>query len=116
MTSITIFVGNAPYSAERPYTALRFAYSALIAGHSVKMFFFEDGIFTLKKDQNPAKIYNVQEWVNQCLEEDNFEVAVCGVCMKARGMNKEELIKGIKLGTMEAAVQMTVESEKQLFF
>jgi sulfur relay (sulfurtransferase) complex TusBCD TusD component (DsrE family) len=116
MTSIMIFIGSGPYTTERPYTALRFAYSALIEGHTVKMFAFEDAIFALRNNQNPSDIYNLQEWVARCFEEPGFEIASCGVCMKARGMAQKEVIEGVKMGTMEMAVAWTVECEKQLFF
>ena len=107
MVLITIFVGTGPYTTERPYTALRFAYTALLDENKVKMFFFEDGIFALKKNQNPSDIYNIQEWVQNCFDEDGFEIAACGVCMKARG---------VQTGTMEKAVEWTIQSDKQLFF
>ena len=116
MVSFTLFVGTGPYTTERPYTALRFAYTALLDDNSVKIFFFEDGIFALKKNQNPANVYNIQEWIQNCQEEDDFEIAACGVCMKARGMDASELIDGIKVGTMEMAVEWTKQGDKQLFF
>ncbi len=116
MVSITLFVGTGPYTAERPFTALRFAYTAQLDENTVKMFFFEDGIFALKKNQNPSNIYNIQEWVQNCFEEKDFEIAACGVCMKARGVDASELIDGVKIGTMEMAVEWTKQSDKQLFF
>ncbi len=116
MVLITIFVGTGAYSTERPYTALRFAYTALLDENKVKMFFFEDGIFALKKNQNPSNIYNIQEWIQNCFDEENFEIASCGVCMKARGVDQAELIDGIQTGTMEMAVEWTKQSDKQLFF
>jgi uncharacterized protein involved in oxidation of intracellular sulfur len=115
MVTITIFVGQGPYTAERPFTALRFAYTALLDNNPVKMFFVEDGIWCLKKGQDPANIYKIEEWVQKCLGE-KAEIAACGVCMKARGMADEELIPGVKKGTMELAVEMVKKSDKQLFF
>ncbi len=116
MVSFTIFVGTGAYTAERPYTALRFAYTALLDGNPINMFFFEDGIFALKKKQQPANTYNVEEWVNLCLEEEGFKVAACGVCMKARGVGTSELIPGVSTGTMELAVEWTKQGDKELFF
>ena len=116
MVLFTIFIGTGPYTTERPYTALRFAYTALLDDNSVKMFFFEDGIFSLKKNQNPSNIYNIQEWVQNCFDEDGFEIAACGVCMKARGVDPKELMDGVQTGTMEKAVEWTIKSDKQLFF
>ena len=61
------------------------------------MFLFEDAIFAAKKGQNPADCYNIQEWLEKCLEEEKFKVAACGVCMKGRGMVKGELIEGLNI-------------------
>lgn len=116
MVTITIFIGQGPYSHERAYTALRLAYTALIDNNKVKMFFYEDGIFNLKKNQNPANIYNIQEWVQKCLDEEGCEIAACGVCMKARGVDPSELMDKVKTGTMELALAYVKESDKQLSF
>jgi uncharacterized protein involved in oxidation of intracellular sulfur len=117
MVSFCIILGSGPYTHERPFTTLRFCYTALLDGNKVKLFCFEDAIFALKKGQNPTNVYNIEEWVKKCQEEgENFEVAACGVCMKARGVDSTELILGVKTGTMEMAVQWAKESDKQLFF
>ncbi|OLS12193.1 MAG: hypothetical protein RBG13Loki_4195 [Promethearchaeota archaeon CR_4] len=115
MVTITIFVGQGPYTAERPFTALRFAYTALLDNNLVKMFFVEDGIWCLKKGQDPANIYKIEEWVQKCIDE-GAEITACGVCMKGRGMADTELMAGVKKGTMEMAVEMVKAGDKQLFF
>lgn len=116
MVSIAIILGSGPYTTERPYTALRFAYTALLDDNEVNMFLFEDAIFIAKKGQNPADVYNIQEWLGKCFEEEKFTIAACGVCMKGRGMVKDELIKGVTIGTMENLLEIVKKSDKQLFF
>src|SRR5271157_3836239 len=101
MTSITVFLGAGPYTHERPYTALRFVYTALTNENQVKLFCYEDGIYALRQNQNPQDIYNIQEWVQKCLDDPNCEIAACGICMKARGVLEQELLSGIKVGTMD---------------
>jgi len=116
LVEISIIIGSGPYSTERPYTAFRFAYSALLDDNKVTVFLFEDAIFAAKKNQNPSNIYKIEEWINKCLEENNFEIAACGVCMKGRGMSNEELIPGVQVGTMEMCLDWVKQSDKQLFF
>jgi len=115
MTSISIMIGDGPYTKERPFTALRFAYTAALDENTVKIFLFEDAIFCVKKNQAPANIYNIQEWLQKCLDE-GVEITACGVCMKARGVDASELIPGVKTGTMEMALENVKSCEKQLFF
>jgi uncharacterized protein involved in oxidation of intracellular sulfur len=116
MVSIAIFIGSGPYTHERPYTALRLAYTALVDENPVKIFFVEDGIFCLKKNQNPANIYNILEWVQKCMKEKSCEIIACGVCLKARGVDPSELIEGVKAGTMDDALRIVKECDKQLVF
>ena len=89
----TIAIGSGQYTQERPYTLLRFAYTALLEGHKVNIFLVEDGIWVGKKDQDPKTYDNVGKWLADVIEE-GAKVLVCGVCMKARGMLEEELLLG----------------------
>ena len=116
MTSITVFIGAGPYTHERPYTALRFAYTALTNDNPVKIFCYEDGIFALRQNQDPQNTYNIQEWVQKCLDDEKCEIAACGVCMKARGVLESELIPGVKVATMDLAVQWVTETDKSVSF
>jgi tRNA 2-thiouridine synthesizing protein D len=115
MTSIAVVIGSAPYTKERPYTALRFVNTALLDGHSVKLFLVEDGIFVAKKSQNPTEYPNLVEWLEQGLEE-GLVVKACGVCLKARGVAKEELVEGVGLGSMHDFVSFVADSDKCIFF
>jgi len=40
--TFTIAIGNGQYTTERPYTMLRFAYTALLEGHKVNIFLVEE--------------------------------------------------------------------------
>ena len=47
----TVVIGDGAYTKERPYTMLRFAYTALLDDHKINIFLVEDGIFVGKKNQ-----------------------------------------------------------------
>ncbi|MFX0102639.1 MAG: DsrE/DsrF/TusD sulfur relay family protein [Candidatus Hodarchaeota archaeon] len=115
MASIAVIIGSAPYTKERPYTALRFINTALLDGHSVKLFLVEDGIFVAKKSQNPTEYPNLIEWLEQGLEE-GLVAKACGVCLKARGIAKEDLVDGVEVASMHDLVSMVAESDKSVFF
>lgn len=110
----TVVIGNAAYTSERPYTMLRFAYTALLEGHKVNIFLVEDGVFVGKQNQNPSTYDNVEKWLRDVLEEGGI-VQACGVCIKARGVSAEELIEGIEVTTMNGFVDMCVQADNILF-
>lgn len=114
MTIFTIVIGDGPYTKERPFTMLRFAFTALLDGHSVNLFLLEDGIFVGKKNQDPATYDNIGNWMKDVLSE-GANVKACGVCMKARGVSDGELIDGIEKTSMNTLVDMCQEADNILF-
>jgi len=112
--TFTVVIADGPYTKERPYTMLRFAYTALLEDHKVNIFLVEDGIFVGKQNQGPASYDNLGKWMRDVISEGGV-VKACGVCMKARGMTEDELIKGIQKTTMNGLVDMCVEADRVLF-
>ena len=110
----TVVIGDGPYTSERPYTMLRFAYTALLEGHKISIFLVEDGIYAGKKNQDPATYDNVGKWMADVIEEGAI-VKACGVCMKARGISEDELMEGISKTSMHGFVDMCAESDNILF-
>ena len=110
----TVVIGDGQYTKERPYTMLRFSYTALLEDHKVNIFLVEDGIYVGKKNQDPTTYDNVGKWMKNVVEE-GAKVLVCGVCMKARGMADDELMDGLKKTTMAGFVKMCEEADNILF-
>jgi uncharacterized protein involved in oxidation of intracellular sulfur len=44
------------------------------------------------------------------------KVAACGTCLRARGIEKDDLIEGIEVGTMMTLAHWIKESQKILSF
>ena len=112
--TFTIIIADGAYTKERPFTMLRFAYTALLEDHKINIFLVEDGIFVGKKKQDPVSYDNLEKWMKDVISE-GATVKVCGVCMKARGVTEEELIEGIQKTTMNGLVEMCVEADNVLF-
>jgi len=110
----TVVIGNGAYTSERPYTMLRFAYTALLDGHKINIFLVEDGIFVGKKNQDPTTYDNVGKWMTDVIQE-GANIKACGVCMKARGLMDEELMDGISKTTMHGFLEMCEEADNILF-
>ena len=112
--TFTIVIADSAYTKERPYTMLRFAYTALLDDHKVNIFLVEDGVFVGKKNQSPAKYDNVGKWMKDVVEEGAI-VKACGVCTKARGVSADELIDGIEITTMNGFLDMCVAADQIIF-
>ena len=112
--TFTIVIGDGAYSKERPYTMVRFAYTALLDGNKVNIFLVEDGIFVGKKNQDPNIFDNVGKWIKDILEEGAI-IKACGVCMKSRGLLDDELIDGIEKTTMNGFLDMCMGADNILF-
>lgn len=112
--TFTIIIADGAYTKERPFTMLRFAYTALLEDHRINIFLVEDGIFVGKKNQDPSAYDNVGKWMKDVISE-GATVKACGACMKARGITEDELIEGIKKTTMNGLVEMCVEADNVLF-
>ena len=110
----TIAIGSGQYTKERPYTMLRFAYTALLGGHKVNIFLVEDGIWVGKKNQDPKGYDNVGKWLKDVIDE-GAKVLACGVCMGARGMSEDELMEGVSKTTMNGFLDMCVEADNIIF-
>ena len=110
----TLIIADTAYTKERPYTMLRFAYTALLEEHKVNIFLVEDGIFVGKKNQDPTTYDNVGKWMTDVISE-GANVKACGVCMKSRGLSEDELIDGIQKTSMHGFVEMCEEADNIIF-
>jgi tRNA 2-thiouridine synthesizing protein D len=115
MVKISVMIFDAPYGHEKPYTALRFALTALLEGHEITIVLIQDGIYVGKIEQNPNEYPNHLEYVENIISEGG-RIIVCGVCCKSRGIKQEELLNGAKIVGMHEIVQAVTESDKHISF
>ena len=115
MSRLSVMIFDAPYGHEKPYTAMRFALTAVNDGHEVTLILFQDGIFVGKKNQDPAEYPNHLEYLEMAIEE-GLNILACGVCCQARGIVKEDLIDGITIVGMHEIVEACAKSENTISF
>jgi len=115
MGKFTVVISEAPYGREKAYTALRFAISSLVDGHEVNLFLVQDGVFVGLNGQGPKQFPNHFELLKSFIEEGG-KLRICGVCIDARGVNKDDLIDGAEVVGMHEFVEWVAESEKVLMF
>ena len=115
MVKLSVMIFDSPYGKEKPYTALRFALTALIDGHEVTVILFQEGILCAKKGQAPSEYPNILEYVENSISE-GVKVIACGVCAKARGVTKEDLVDGVTIVGMHEIVEAVANSDKEISF
>ena len=122
MASITVVVGDSPYGKQRVYTALRFLLVALHEGHQANLFLLEDAVFAAKRGQKPpempvgdAGMPNCEELLRAAMLE-GLQIKACRVCSMERGLQQEEVMDGIVVGSMVDLVNWVVESDRTVFF
>ena len=106
-----------PYGTERCYNAIRLATAlAKREAHSVRIFLMGDAASCAKAGQKtPQGYYNLENMLLVALRH-GAEVAVCGTCMDARGIQESDLVEGARRSTMEALSDWTMWSGKVLVF
>jgi tRNA 2-thiouridine synthesizing protein D len=122
MATITVIVGDAPYGKQRVYTALRFSLVALHEGHQANLFLLEDAVFAAKRGQQPpampvgeAGMPNCEELLQAAMKE-GLTIKACRVCSMERGLQPEQVMEGVEIGSMVDLVNWVVESDRTVFF
>jgi uncharacterized protein involved in oxidation of intracellular sulfur len=115
---MTIIVNGAPYGEERVWNALRLALTSVSAAIdlNVNVFLLGDAVSAAKKGQNtPQGYYNLEKTLRDLISQ-KVKIVACGTCLRARGLNQEDLIEDIEIGTMMMLAHWIKESQKILSF
>ena len=112
---LAVMIFESPYGCEKPYTALRFALTAINDGYEVTVILIQEGIHVAKKNQKPNEYPNIFEYLQTCIEE-GLKVIVCGVCCQARGISQSDLAEGALIVGMHEIVDAVVKSDKAISF
>lgn len=115
----TLFILNgAPYGDERTYNGLRLAGAlARRDGNQVRVFLMGDAVIAAKGGQAvPEGYYNVQTMLSKVARIAPDSVALCGICMDARGVQAAELMNGAKRGTLDELAGWVEWAEQTLVF
>jgi uncharacterized protein involved in oxidation of intracellular sulfur len=118
LETLTIIVNDPPYGTERVWNALRLA-SSLVSttiGMNVNVFLLGDAVTAAKKGQNtPEGYYNLEQMLNDLVKK-GVQISACGTCVQARGLNKDDLIGGVNIGSMLGLARWMKESQNALSF
>ena len=118
METLTVIVESSPYGNENVWDAFRLAQAlkSVTVGMTVNIFLLGDGVVAAKKGQSPpAGYYNLGNMLQE-LVQHGTSVLACRTCVSARGLKEEDLIQGVKIGTMMDLAKWVEGSQKLLTF
>ncbi len=110
-------LNDPPYGTERSYNGLRLAGGVTAADESaqVDVFLLGDAVACGKAGQTtPNGYYNLERMLKPLLRRGR--VLLCGACMDARGLKKEEIVEGAARGSMAELTELTIAADKVLVF
>ena len=112
-----VVLNDAPYGSERSYNGLLLALSlAKSEGEQLRLFLIGDAAACAKHGQKtPNGYYNVESMLKG-IASRGAEIAVCGSCMDARGMDPGDLVPGSAPGSMDVLTTWTREADKVMVF
>lgn len=118
MSDHLFILNEAPYGNERTYNGLRLA-GALAKRENeqrVRVFLMGDAVLAAHAHQKvPSGFYNVEVMLG-AVTRHGGEVAVCGTCIDARGIDVAELSPNARRGTLEELADWTAAADQVLVF
>jgi uncharacterized protein involved in oxidation of intracellular sulfur len=114
--NVLVIVNAQPYGSERPYNALRLA-SALSKRDVVELrvFLFGDAVMcAMAGQQLPEGHYHLDRMFKPLIRQG--EVACCGTCMDARGLDETMLVEGARRSTLEELSDWVLWADTTLTF
>ena len=112
-----LILNDAPDGSERSYNALRLALTlAKNEGEQVRVFLMGEGAACAREGQTLPNPYTKIESMLKGISDRGAEIAVCGTCMDARGIEPGDLVPGSTRGTMDILAAWTREADKVLVF
>lgn len=112
---VLAIVNDQPYGSERPYDALQLA-GALSEreGVDVRVFPLGDAVgCAVAGQQLPNGHYHLDRMHAASAAR---EVALCGTCMDARGLQESQFVDGAQRSTLEKLTDWTLWADKTLVF
>ncbi len=117
MQTVLIILNDAPYGNERPYNALRLAIQlAKRPDVHVRVFLVGDGVLSAQRGQKvPTGYYNIEHMLRTLIRRGG-EIAVCGTCCAARGVEAQDLVDRVQPGSLDLETDWVLAAHKVLVF
>jgi len=114
----TLLILNDPaYGTERSYNGLRLAGAlARQDGSDVRVFLMGDAVTCAMAGQKvPDGYYHLDRMIASAIRH-GAEIACCGTCMDARGIDDAHLVDGTRRSTLDELAEWTGWADKVITF
>jgi uncharacterized protein involved in oxidation of intracellular sulfur len=113
---LLLIVNDQPYGSERPYNALRLGGSlAKRDDVELRVFLFGDAVgCAIAGQQLPEGSYHLDRMLKPLIRCG--QVACCGTCMDARGIDEKQLVEGARRSSLKELTDSTLWADRILCF
>lgn len=113
---LLLIVNDQPYGSEKPFNALRLAGSLSKRDDvELRVFLLGDAVAcAVAGQQLPEGHYHLDRMLKPLIRSG--EVACCGTCMDARGIDESRLVEGARRSTLEDLTDSTLWADQVLTF
>jgi len=111
-----MIVNSAPYGSEGVYNALRLAEALIVKEEWVDLFLMGDGVHAARRGQDPRGAHASVESMLVALVGKGVGTTACGTCCQTRGLAEDDLIEGVRVGSIHDLAGLVVSSDRQLSF
>lgn len=114
---VLVVVNGQAYGSDVTFNALRLAESlSKRDGVELQVFLMGDGVTCAVAGQKlPNGYYHLDRMLQSVLRH-GADVACCGTCLDARGLQEELLVVGARRSTMEELTDWTLAADQALVF
>ncbi|HEX9756451.1 MAG TPA: DsrE family protein [Nitrospiria bacterium] len=97
---------------ENTITVQRLCKGFLTQGHSVEIFFMEDGVFNCIQTRSQLRL--TPPW--EVLTQHGVKISLCTQTFEQRGLKEENLLQGAQLTNQHQLARMVASSDRFLVF
>lgn len=114
---VLVVVNGPAYGSDTTFNAVRLSVAlAKRDGVQLQLFLMGDGVTcAVAGQQVPDGYYHLDRMATSVLRHEG-EVACCGTCLDARGLNEGLLVPGARRSTLEELTDWTLAADKVLVF
>lgn len=115
MSKLLIVLFSSPTQFQNTDTVFNLADAAVKLGHEVTIFCDIDGVYSLKASQILADEKTPATKVTQLMEK-GVQVLACMESARVRGIDKRELIHGVKESSLARLTELMEDSDRVVAF